>query len=95
MASLLTRTGVITLALLATGLLANGVVHAQAPQEIEVQQAIKVALERVPGTVTEVESDRHLGRAVFEVEILSAQGPEYEVTVDAASGEVLEAKLDD
>lgn len=71
------------------------VAGAQAPSEIDIHEAIRIALERVPGTAQSADLEIKLGRKVFEVEILSTKGPEYEVVVDAHSGEVLQSKLDD
>lgn len=49
------------------------------------------------GTVTGIELDRERDREVYEVEVRTADGHEWEVEADAASGEILEEKreLDD
>ena len=87
-------TTMLAAAFLASSVL-GGVALAQAPKQIDVQEAIRIALQKVPGTVKEVDSDHERGRSVFEVEIWSKAGPKYEVLVDAVTGEVLEARIDD
>jgi len=42
------------------------------------------------GTVTEIELDREWGREVYEVEVRTADGDEWDIEADAASGEILE-----
>jgi len=46
------------------------------------------------GDRVEVERDEERGRPVWEVELL-LDGREFEVTVDASTGEVLEVEQDD
>ncbi|WP_157062908.1 PepSY domain-containing protein [Actinopolyspora mortivallis] len=62
--------------------------------EVSAEQARKTALERVPGTarVTEVELDRCY-EFEWDVELREAD-TEYEVTVDARSGDVLGYETD-
>ncbi len=67
---------------------------APAHAEIDVATAIKIALERVPGRVEEVERDHERGKPVFEVDILGDDGVEYEVTIDANDGSVISVQRD-
>ncbi|WP_420339056.1 PepSY domain-containing protein [Roseibium sp.] len=81
---------------LATG--AVGAVAAQtatSPTALSEAQAIEIALKEVPGTVQETEFEREDGKEIFEIEIVTADGVEMEVEIDAASGTVLEIEQDD
>jgi uncharacterized membrane protein YkoI len=88
--------------LLATLLLALPIVAAQAQQQqrpgteraapapkITEEQAKKVALERIPGEVTDVTIERKKGRNVYVVEIRTSDGDEKDVFVDIASGQIV------
>ena len=62
-----------------------------------IDQAIKTASEKVPGTVVEAELEKKHGKTVWEVEVLGADGTVTEVHIDAATGAVIdtEAKKDE
>lgn len=64
---------------------------------ISIDQAIKTAAEKVPGTVVEAELEKKHGKTVWEVEVLGADGTVTEVHIDAATGAVIdmEAKKDE
>jgi uncharacterized membrane protein YkoI len=64
--------------------------------KVTAEQAIKTAMEKVPGTVVEAELEKKHGKTVWEVEILGADGKVTEVHIDAADGTVIdtEAKKD-
>ena len=64
---------------------------------ITIDQAIKTASEKVPGTVVEAELEKKHGKTVWEVEVLGADGNVTEVHIDAATGAVIdtEAKKDE
>ena len=63
---------------------------------ITADQAIKTAMEKVPGTVVEAELEKKHDKTVWEVEIFGADGNVTEVHIDAATGTVIdtEAKKD-
>jgi uncharacterized membrane protein YkoI len=63
---------------------------------VTIDQAIKTASEKVPGTVVEAELERKHGKTVWEVEVLGADGNVTEVHIDAGTGAVIdqEAKKD-
>jgi uncharacterized membrane protein YkoI len=61
---------------------------APAPKITE-EQAKKVALERIPGEVTDVTIERKKGRNVYVVEIRTSDGDEKDVFVDIASGQIV------
>ena len=48
--------------------------------------------DKYSGTVTELELDREWGRDVYEIEVRTADGFEWDIEADANSGEVLEEK---
>ena len=54
--------------------------------KVTAEQAIKTAMEKVPGTVVEAELEKKHGKTVWEVEILGADGKVTEVHIDAATG---------
>jgi len=59
------------------------------------EQVIEIALSVIPGEVQEVELEREDGMQVYEIEILSANGSEMEVEVNALTGDVLEVEAED
>ena len=64
---------------------------------VTIDQAIKTASEKVPGTVVEAELEKKHGKTVWEVEVLGADGKVTEVHIDASTGVVIdtEAKKDE
>ena len=60
--------------------------------KVTVEQAIKTATEKVPGTVVEAELEKKHGKTVWEVEILGADGKVTEVHIDAADGTVIDTE---
>lgn len=89
--------GVLAGLLASTG--AAGVVYAQAPSadmaNLTEMQAVEIALAEVPGEVQETELEREDGVLVYEIEILTADGVEMEVEINADSGEILEIEAED
>jgi uncharacterized membrane protein YkoI len=65
-----------------------GTERAAPAAKITEEQAKKVALERIPGEVTEVKIERKKGRNVYVVEIQTPQG-EKDVFVDIVSGQIV------
>jgi uncharacterized membrane protein YkoI len=65
--------------------------------KVTIDQAIKTASEKVPGTVVEAELEKKHGKTVWEVEVLGADGNATEVHIDAVTGAVIdtEAKKDE
>jgi len=63
---------------------------------VTIDQAIKTAAEKVPGTVVEAELEKKHGKTVWEVEVLGTDGNVTEVHIDASTGAVIdtEAKQD-
>lgn len=60
--------------------------------KITAEQAIKTAMEKVPGTVVEAELEKKHGKTVWEVEIFGVEGSVTEVHIDAATGAVIDAE---
>lgn len=88
--------------LLALLLLAPSVAAAQAQRQpgpgterpapvakITEEQATKIALERIPGKVTDVKIERKRGKNVYVVEIQTPDGGEKDVFVDIVSGQIV------
>lgn len=59
---------------------------------VTIDQAIKTASEKVPGTVVEAELEKKHGKTVWEVEVLGADGKVTEVHIDASTGAVIDTQ---
>jgi uncharacterized membrane protein YkoI len=57
--------------------------------KITEEQATKIALERIPGKVTDVKIERKRGKNVYAVEIQTPQGGERDVFVDIQTGKIV------
>lgn len=70
--------------------------HWQNPRyrRISMEQAIGIALQRVPGEVVKAELEFDDGNLLYEIEIRTTEGVKYEVKVDAVTGQVMRVKLD-
>ena len=67
-----------------------------AQTDIARERAERIALELVPdATVESVERDEEDGVDVYEVELVTDDGVEHEVTIDAQTGRVLRVEVDD
>ena len=62
-------------------------------RQITPQQAVQIALQRVPGQVIKVEMDTENGILVYEINIRTAYGF-YEVKVNAANGTIVDIDFD-
>jgi len=58
------------------------------------ERANEIALAKKPGVVTDFDLDRKRKSWVYEIEIVDAQGTEWEVEIDGATGNVLRVKRD-
>ena len=85
----------VALAVLVAAALATPASLALAQGAISDDQAKKIALQKVPGTVLDLERDDEDGVAVIEVEVRAQDGSIHEVTIDATSGAVLEVEEED
>ena len=67
-----------------------GATAGQAPAgaKITQEQAKKIALERIPGEVTEVTIEKKKGKEVYVIEIQTSKG-EKDVFVDMESGKIV------
>lgn len=63
-------------------------------RQINMVDAINIALQQVPGEAVEAELKTRQGRRIYEVEIVTAQGTKYEVEVDRNTGEIVDVELD-
>lgn len=62
---------------------------------VTIEQAVKTAVEKVPGTVVEAELEKKHDKTVWEVEVLGADGKVTEVHIDAVSGAVIDTEAKD
>jgi uncharacterized membrane protein YkoI len=60
-----------------------------AKTKITEDDAKRIALERVPGKVTDITMEIKLGKPVYVVEVDADSGPETDVFIDIETGEVL------
>lgn len=60
--------------------------------KVTIDQAIKTALEKVPGTAVEAELEKKHDKTVWEVEVLGADGKVTEVHIDAATGTIIDTE---
>lgn len=60
--------------------------------KISSQEAREIALDRVTGTITELDFDHYNNRLVYDIEISSAYHREVKIKVDAINGEVLQVE---
>jgi uncharacterized membrane protein YkoI len=61
--------------------------------KVTIDQAIKTASDKAPGTIVEAELEKKHGKTVWEVEVVGADGNVTEVHIDAASGEVIDTEM--
>ncbi|MBU5468338.1 PepSY domain-containing protein [Virgibacillus sp. MSJ-26] len=66
----------------------------EANRQIDIIEAINIALDQVPGEVVEAERKRKHGTMIYEVEIVNEQGVKYEVEIDRNTGNVISVELD-
>ncbi len=60
--------------------------------KITIDQAIKTALDKAPGTAVEAELEKKHDKTVWEVEVLGADGKVTEVHIDAATGTIIDTE---
>src|SRR5262249_31224014 len=74
-------------------LLLPAMVAAEPPRKagakISPEEASKIALERIPGNVTDVTIERKRGKEVYVVEILTPNEGEKDVLVDIKTGRII------
>lgn len=63
-------------------------------RQINLIEGISIAVQQVPGEVVSAELDTKNGAQVYEVEIVTQQGPKYEVDVDRNTGGILNIRPD-
>ncbi|MFO0707096.1 MAG: PepSY domain-containing protein [Nitrospira sp.] len=63
--------------------------------KITIDQAIKTAIEKVPGTAVEAELEKKHDKTIWEVEIVGADGKVTEVCIDAVTGSVIDTESKD
>ena len=61
-----------------------------AAAELDYKAAVKAIVDAVPGRVTELNLDTEKGVTVWEADVIDADSVKHEVSIDAASGEIVE-----
>ena len=67
-------------------------VEMAATAKVTIDQAIKAALEKVPGKAVEAELEKKHDKLVWEVEVVTAENKLMEVHIDAESGAVIDVE---
>ena len=67
-------------------------VHVARDAQISVDQALQTALEKVQGTEVEAEFEEENHKAIWEVELVTADDTLIEVEIDAKTGKVLDVE---
>jgi uncharacterized membrane protein YkoI len=67
----------------------NGKTEMATAAKVTIDQAVKTASEKVPGTVIEAELEKKHHKLVWEVEVVTAENKVMEVHIDADSGAVI------
>ena len=62
---------------------------------VTMEEAINTATTQFPGKVLEAELESEDGKAVYEVEVVNADGVTREFEIDAQSGKILNSELED
>ncbi|KXH87083.1 PepSY domain-containing protein [Sporosarcina sp. HYO08] len=63
-------------------------------RRISMEEAIGIALRRVPGHAVKAELEYDDGLLIYEINIRTREGQKYEVKVDANTGAILRVKRD-
>jgi len=63
--------------------------------KITIEQARKIALEKVKGTIIEEELEKENGRLVYSIEIREENKKVHDVEIDTATGEIVKVELED
>ena len=63
-----------------------------AAAKVTIDQAIKTALEKVPGKAVEAELEKKHNALVWEVEVVTAENKVMEVHIDSESGAVIDVE---
>lgn len=61
--------------------------------KVKMDEAVKVAIEKVPGEVLSANLEKEDGVLVYEVEIFDKSGVRHEVLVDAESGKIAKVEV--
>lgn len=61
---------------------------------IDPDRAVEIALAEKPGVMTDLDLDRERKGWVYEIEIIDAQGVEWEIELEGETGKVVKIKRD-
>ncbi|MGI2261179.1 PepSY domain-containing protein [Shewanella sp. GXUN23E] len=79
-----------TLTLTAAGsALAADAPNPHSADAISLQQAISIARQQTGAEPTEAEREMTMGKPVYDVELVAAQGKEFKVRIDATTGDII------
>ncbi len=62
---------------------------------VDVYNALEIALQQVPGKVTSAEFEQEDGVKVWEIEVLADNGKAYDLVIDANTGKISKQAQDD
>lgn len=72
----------------------NGKAEMAASAKVTIDQAVKIASEKVAGKVIEAELEKKHNKLVWEVEVVTGENKVMEVHIDAESGVVIDVEED-
>lgn len=84
----------ITGSLAVSGVVAAAGIQANSGKILSSEEISKKALSYVKGTVYKVELDKEKGTQVYEIDVQGKNNKEYELKLDAKTGELLEKKME-
>ncbi|MGE7624670.1 PepSY domain-containing protein [Viridibacillus sp. NPDC096237] len=84
----------LTGSLAVTGVVAAAGIQNSASKILSSEEVSKKALSYVKGTVYKVELDKEKGTQVYEIDVQGKNNKEYELKLDAKTGELLEKKME-
>jgi uncharacterized membrane protein YkoI len=61
---------------------------------ISIEDAMSIAMSQIPGEILKVELDTENGKLIYEVDVVTRQGIEYELEIDAQTGRITKIKRD-
>lgn len=70
----------------------SGKAEMAAAAKVTIAQAVKIASEKISGTIIEAELEKKHNKLVWEIEIVTAENKVMEVHIDADSGAVIDVE---
>jgi hypothetical protein len=62
--------------------------------KVSIEQAVQIALSKVPGTLVKAEVDNEKGQLIWEIEVLDVKQQSVDFEIDAKTGAVIKQQAD-